>query len=40
MSEFLNTVDQNSRISKIFEAAKKEILIISPFIKLHQHSFK
>lgn len=37
MAQFYNTLDQNSIIGEIFSEAKKEILIISPFIKLHIH---
>lgn len=37
MAQFYSTLDQNSIIGEIFSKAKKEILIISPFIQLHKH---
>lgn len=37
MAKFLDTVDQNSVISKIIENAKKKIIIISPYIHLGEH---
>ena len=37
MAQFYSTLDQNSIIGEIFSTAKKEILIISPFIQLHKH---
>ena len=35
MAEFLTTADVNARLEKIIENAKKELVLISPYLKVH-----
>ena len=35
MAEFLTTAEINARLEKIIENAKKELVFISPYLKVH-----